>query len=302
MFPLHFTEKDSNFFFEISIHKIKGNVRPHGHSFLELHYVFEGQGIETINGIKHIMKPGTFAVIFPYQVHEMHIKEGSKLLLYNLCLSTKALFDQDEYGLVMNKLLFDIDLNARTIYDINPDTSGKVFSLLSEMHGEFKEDKVWKNFMLKAKLIELFILFDRYRRTFVSKDSENLPDTMGNDTWSIIHYVYKNWNTNITLKSLSKLFYLSEPYISTTFKQCLGISFHAFLRDLRIENACSLLTSSKISVTDIAYEVGYLSYSTFVRVFRACKGVSPVTYRRLIKENRHEDLKEISKKTECEKD
>lgn len=291
MFPLYLTEKDDNFFFNISIHDIKDDVTPHGHSFLELHYVFEGQGIEKINGIEYVMKPGTFAVIFPYQVHEMHIKEDTRVLLYNLCLSTKTMFDQDEYGLVMNRLLFDIDLHARTIYDIETDTSEKFMNLFREMKEEYGDDKVWKNFMLKAKIIELFILFDRYRRSHVSKKNENTAETFGNDTWSIIHYVYKNWNTDITLKSLSKLFYLSESYISTIFKQCLGISFHSFLMDLRIENACSLLTSSKMSVTDIAFEVGYSSYSTFVRVFHKQKGVSPVTYRQLIKENPHEDLK-----------
>lgn len=83
----------------------------------------------------------------------------------------------------------------------------------------------------------------------------------------------------ITLKSLSERFFLSEPYISTIFKQCLGISFHDFLTNLRIESACSLLTSSKIPVTDIAYEAGYSSYSTFVRVFNTRKGVSPSVYR-----------------------
>ena len=296
MHPQYLTEKDSNFFFDISIHNIRNDVSPHGHSFLELHYVFEGQGIEKINGIEYEMKPGTFAVIFPYQIHEMHIKEGSKVLLYNLCLSAKTLFDQDEYGLIMNNLLFDIELNARTIYDIDPSTAEKFYTLLSEMNAEYKEAKVWKNFMLKAKIIEFFILFDRYRRSLVTKASESLQTTMGNSTWSIIHYVYKNWNTNITLKSLSTLFYLSEPYISTIFKQCLGISFHTFLTDLRIQNACSLLSSSKMSITDIAYEVGYSSYSTFVRVFNSRKGVSPANYRQQIKGNRPEELIVIKEK------
>lgn len=280
MFPLYHVEDNNNFTFDISIHELTNDVSPHGHSFLELHYVFEGQGIEKINGVQHAMKPGTFAVIFPHQIHEMHIQNGSKVFLYNLCLSAKTLFDQDESGLVINKLLFDIDLNPTAIYDIDAITSQKVYTILSEMHAEFSGEKVWKNFMLKAKIIELFILFDRYRRSLVSKDEENIQSIKRNDNWSIIHYVYKNRNENITLKSLSKLFYLSVPYISTIFKQCLGISFHIFLRDLRIENACSLLTSSKMSIVDIAYEVGYSSYSTFVRVFHARKGVSPAIYRK----------------------
>jgi AraC-like DNA-binding protein/mannose-6-phosphate isomerase-like protein (cupin superfamily) len=285
MFPFYLTEKEDDFFINISIHDIRNDVAPHGHSFLELHYVFEGEGIEKINGIEHVMKPGTFAVIFPYQIHEMHIKEDAEVRLYNLCLSTKTMFDQDEYGLVMNRLLFDIDLNERTIYDIESDTAEKFLTLFREMQEEYKEDKTWKNSMLKAKIIELFILFDRYKKSHVTKENVIQTDTFDNDTWSIIHYVYKNWNTKITLKNLSKLFYLSESYISTIFKQCLGISFHAFLMNLRIENACSLLTSSKMSITDIAFDVGYSSYSTFVRVFHKHKGVSPTTYRQLIKNN-----------------
>jgi AraC-like DNA-binding protein len=285
MFPLYLTKQNDNFFFSTSIHDITDNVNPHGHSFLELHYVFEGEGIEKINGIEHVMKPGTFAVIFPYQVHEMHIKENSRVRLYNLCLSTKTMFDQDEYGLVMNRLLFDTDLHERTIFDIDSDAAEKFNTLLHEMQVEYEEDNAWKNFMLKAKIIEFFIILDRYRRPHSTKSSVDPAKTLGNDTWSIIHYVYKNWNTNITLKSLSNLFYLSESYISKMFKQCLGISFYSFLMNLRIENACSLLTSSKMSITDIAFEVGYSSYSTFVRVFHKQKGVSPVTYRRLIKDN-----------------
>lgn len=279
MLPEYLVENNNNFTFDISIHEITHDVTPHGHNFLELHYVFGGQGIEKINGVEHTIKPGTFAVIFPHQIHEMNIQDGTKVTLYNLCLSAKTLFDQDESSLAINKLLFDIDLNPITIYDIDAFTSQRIYAVMSEMHTEYNGEKVWKDFMFKAKLIELFVLFDRYRRTLVSKTDTNIQSIKKNDTWSIIHYVYKNRNENITLKSLSKHFYLSVPYISTTFKQCLGISFHVFLRDLRIETACSLLASSKMSIADIAYEVGYSSYSTFVRVFHIRKGVSPVVYR-----------------------
>lgn len=282
MFPTYLVNNNNDFAYSISIHEITNDVPPHGHGFLELHYVFQGEGIEKINGVSYDMKPGTFAVIFPHQIHEMIIGKGSTVFLYNLCISTKALFDQDESGLAINKLLFDIDLNPITIYNIDDLTSQKFNSILCEMNSEYHGEKVWKTIMLKAKMLELFVLFDRYRRSLTAKKDESNEILKLNDTWSIIHYVYKHSDENITLKYLSELFYLSVPYICTTFKQCLGISFHVFLRNLRIENACSLLTSSKISITDVAYQVGYSSYSTFVRVFHTCKGVSPANYRRRV--------------------
>jgi AraC-like DNA-binding protein/quercetin dioxygenase-like cupin family protein len=281
MYPLYYLENPDNFRFDLSIHEITANIVPHGHSFLELHYVFEGNGVEIINGHRYTMKPGTFAVIYPHQIHEMHIQNNTKVLLYNLCIPIKTFFEHDESGLAINKLLFAIDLNPITIYDMDESTSKEVHTIISEMLTEFNSKKIWKDLMFKSKLIELIILFDRYRRFLAIDETKNLQSTGRNDIWSIIHYVYKNFHENITLNNLSQLFYLSIPYISTSFKQCLGINFHIFLRNLRIEKACSLLTSSNMSVTAIAYDVGYTSYSTFVRVFHICKGISPALYRKL---------------------
>jgi len=48
-----------------------------------------------------------------------------------------------------------------------------------------------------------------------------------------------------------------------------------------LEKAKSLLLKSELSVTDIAYEVGYESPSYFTKIFRIQNGVSPRKFREL---------------------
>jgi AraC-like DNA-binding protein len=52
------------------------------------------------------------------------------------------------------------------------------------------------------------------------------------------------------------------------------------LHELRIRHSCALLQSTDMSISEIAYEVGYGSYNAFIRVFKEIRGVSPSEYRK----------------------
>jgi AraC-like DNA-binding protein len=68
--------------------------------------------------------------------------------------------------------------------------------------------------------------------------------------------------------------------LSKLLKRHLGTSFIDFIHELRIRQACSLLRSSDMSITDIALEVGFRSFASFSRVFNHLKGVTPSVYRK----------------------
>jgi AraC-like DNA-binding protein len=54
------------------------------------------------------------------------------------------------------------------------------------------------------------------------------------------------------------------------------------LHDVRIRHACVLLHSTEMSIAEVAFEAGYGSYSTFIRVFQEQKGMSPTAYRKAL--------------------
>jgi AraC-like DNA-binding protein len=64
------------------------------------------------------------------------------------------------------------------------------------------------------------------------------------------------------------------------FKKRIGQNFVDYLHHVRIRHACVLLKSTKMTVSEIAIEVGYGSFSTFSRVFREMKKVTPTDFRK----------------------
>jgi AraC-like DNA-binding protein len=74
-------------------------------------------------------------------------------------------------------------------------------------------------------------------------------------------------------------FNVSEGYVSTLFKDQVGVNFSDYVEKLRMEEACNQLQESQISISQIAEEVGYNSIQSFRRAFKKVKGVSPSKFR-----------------------
>lgn len=59
-----------------------------------------------------------------------------------------------------------------------------------------------------------------------------------------------------------------------------GTSFHELLNDVRRELACSYLRQPGVSVTEVAFLLGFTDVSNFTRAFKRWTGASPTRFRR----------------------
>lgn len=73
--------------------------------------------------------------------------------------------------------------------------------------------------------------------------------------------------------------YLSEAYFIRSFRATFGETPHRYLQRRRVERSMFLLRETDRSVTDICFEVGFMSLGTFSRTFREIVGESPSDYR-----------------------
>ena len=67
-------------------------------------------------------------------------------------------------------------------------------------------------------------------------------------------------------------------YLSSLFKRKRGISYTAYLRDLRLRHAAGLIMSGYYSLREVAYMSGYNDYKYFSTEFKKAMGVSPSEY------------------------
>lgn len=95
----------------------------------------------------------------------------------------------------------------------------------------------------------------------------------------ITHYIAANYHQEISLKYLSKLYFIDEQYLCKLFKKETGIGFIDFVNKTRIDHAKRLLTNSNNSISSIALDVGYSNVSHFNRIFKRLTGCTPKEFR-----------------------
>lgn len=93
-------------------------------------------------------------------------------------------------------------------------------------------------------------------------------------------FVREHLTEPITLSQVAREAGLSRFHFCRLFRQQVGLPFHEYLHGLRIDRAKVLLADRRLTVTEVAYAIGFNDLSHFDRVFNRIVGVSPSRYRR----------------------
>jgi len=72
----------------------------------------------------------------------------------------------------------------------------------------------------------------------------------------------------------------SAAHFARSFKDAFGVPPHRYLLTRRIERATALLRDTDLSITEIAFQIGWTSLGTVGRTFRDVTGESPSELRR----------------------
>lgn len=90
----------------------------------------------------------------------------------------------------------------------------------------------------------------------------------------IVDYLHDNLPDNIRLEELACLTRLSKYHLLRVFRDEMGLPPHAFLNQLRIDRAKSLLLDGA-PPADVAAQVGFADQAHLTRLFKRTVGVTP---------------------------
>lgn len=94
-----------------------------------------------------------------------------------------------------------------------------------------------------------------------------------------LHYVSQHYHERISVDAAARSCGLNRFEFSRKFHAAFGMTFRDYLLRARITEARRLLISGTISVTGVAYSVGFNDGSHFARMFRRFTGLLPSDYR-----------------------
>ena len=93
-------------------------------------------------------------------------------------------------------------------------------------------------------------------------------------------YVALHIDQEISREDIANAVFLNKDYMARIFKQETGISIAAYVQQEKLQLASVLIAKTTTSISGIASQVGYSSFSHFSRVFRQFTGVTPMEYRK----------------------
>ncbi len=249
----------------------------HYHDCYELYYLYSGERYYFIKDKTYHVEEGSLVLIKPYEIHctANFAQHGYDRLLINF----KEDFIKDLLPICKELNPFKcFDKNIRTII-LNPKEKQFVESLLETMLSEKSKSDLCDSPYIKFSLMQL-LLFINENHQHPSSDIHSYANSTHKTISEITGYINNHYPENITLDTISALFYISPCYFSRTFKKVCGISFSEYLNNVRVKEARKLLYKTDMSITRLAETVGFSSNSHLDRVFKNLTGMSPLAYRK----------------------
>lgn len=238
----------------------------HGHDYFEVEYVYEGRGVQIINGVPYDVEAGTIIVMVPGDTHSYYSLENMRI--FNLCFSA------------MNKAMHYCDFSKSMVISLDSFFRIEIEQLFYLLETELMEKKyqyhetVWR-------LLELIMIA-------ISRNQSNIIHS--DPVWgNIISYIYANIN-NISLSKVADIMGVSTSYFCRAFKKKFSTTFHQYVVNVRVQLAKKLLLHSTKSLSQIALEVGYNSECCFYQDFKKITGTTPKKYYQEVKENFKENI------------
>lgn len=95
----------------------------------------------------------------------------------------------------------------------------------------------------------------------------------------VIDYIHSNLHRNLGVADIARVAFISPYYFGKLFKRSTGQTVHQYVLGQRIRRAQSLLSTTDIGLSEIAFAVGLANQSHFTTVFKTKLGVTPGSYR-----------------------
>ena len=254
----------------ISISKYEGDWHslPHTHQFTELFYVLHGEGVFYIENEKVPVKTDDLIIINPNVEHTEKTFPNNPMeyIVFGVEGLAFSFTEHDQaYG------------RGYSFYSYGSDKNQFINFAQLIMH-EFQDKKPGFEKVCHGLLEVLLVYISRKQKLSVISESSF---QLSKECAIAKRYIDTNYAQDITLDSLAEITHINKFYLAHSFTECIGQSPISYLTERRLAACKELLSSSNLSVTQIATSAGFSSQSYFSQIFAKKVGMSPRQYRKL---------------------
>ena len=252
--------------------KDKGETKVdyHYHEFYKLLFFVSGKGGYFVEGKRYSLTPGDIILIGKQCVHRPEFEPGvpcERIILY---ISPEFLLRESSSSCQL------ADCFSKE-YDHVLRPSEKIrktlFSIVSNIEQELSSKRYGKEIVSTGMLLRLMVEIARsIFHKEVQKPAPMLPKSKR--MLDIMHYLDAHLTEDINIDLLAEMFYISRFHMMRRFREETGTTIHAYISDHRLMLARDLIGQG-IPATEVCFQCGFGSYSSFSRAYGKFFGTTP---------------------------
>lgn len=248
----------------ISRSKYQGdwNSIPHSHHFAELFYVLNGRGNICLKSETHPISTNDLIIVPPNTEHTEQSYNANPLEYIVLGIEGITFLD--------SKIS-----DSQIIYNYSQRT--ELLNLLNLILKEVQNKQPGYHLVCQNLLDALLIQIIRRQKLVPAPIGST---KMTKECRQIKQYLDSNYADSINLDALAAMAHMNKYYLVHAFTRYTGLSPINYLNTRRLETSCKLLTSTDLSILQVASSVGFSSQSYFSQVFRKEMNMTPNEYRK----------------------
>ena len=247
---------------------------PHYHNDMEIGLIVKGKLRLYKAGTNHFYKTGDIYLLNPRETHEL-FSEGTELIVLSMQLSYKLF---TPHYPMMKSLQFDAsNLNSRLPIPIRQYIEAM---LLAIARSYFTQPYLYE-FECIALLNELMsCLLKNIPHGVPTPSQQASLSQRQNRIKKIMDYVEENYQRKLLLQEIADRENLSLTYLSHFIKEMLGVTFQAYLNNVRLVNAAYQIEHTDHNLLDICLDNGFSDIRYLNKLFKKHYNCTPKDYRK----------------------
>ena len=163
------------------------------------------------------------------------------------------------------------------VYHFSKESQEKLKRMFFDIYAEYKKDTPYKEFILQGMLFRLFTtILEEHIPTQLSIN----PQPLSSQIIHAIVYMENHYKEQPSLEEVAQYTGFSTGYFSRLFHAQLGIPFNTYLNNIQIRHVQIMLSTTNMSIMDIAHETGYCNGEYLSAQFKKKTGITPSQYRK----------------------
>lgn len=253
----------------------------HKHTYFEIIFILEGNGIHNINGNLYQYTEGDVFLLGPEDFHEFEINDSTVFcfIRFNESFHQKQLGEKGyPWQQTIDALLHTSSQSRGSIVEDKQEKQ-KLHQLLSVLESEYETQTSPYFEVIRDSLMRSMMMILARNLFRQSTAKEHQQDT---SVASILQYVKQHiYNPNhLSIEHLATIFHYSPAYISIFFKRHTGESLKQYITKHRIKLIETRLLYSACNLAEIADEFGFTDESHFCKQFKKYTGSTPSNFRK----------------------